>query len=538
MFQNDHEARRNVHKPCRARVHAPFTSARTQTYTLPRVSRAIRRFRVDPAIPEPLGALPGLARNLHWTWDRELKALFVRLDYDGWEAGDHDPMRVLDGISVERWAELAADPDVVADVQAAASRLDEALRSPRWFQGRAESPLRAVAYFSPEFGISETLPQYSGGLGVLAGDHLKAASDLGVPLVGIGLLYAEGYFRQRLDADGWQEERFPRLDAAGLAITPTGITVSVDLAGDPTQIQVWRVDVGRVTLYLLDTVVPGNSDEAAAVTNRLYGGDVEHRLRQEIVLGIGGVRALRALGIDAQVFHSNEGHAGFNSLERIRELVVHGLTWSEAIEVVRAGGVFTTHTPVPAGIDRFSAELMAQYFGRFAAECGVSIDELRALGSRGDEPDDTRFNMAVLGLRLAARANGVAALHGEVSREMFQGVWPDVAVDDVPIRSITNGVHAHTWVSAEIDRLFDQHIHGVWDGADEATWQRAHDIDDFAVWQARQAGRARSWSSSCAAASVTTCSIRTRSRSASPAASRRTSGPRCCCPSPTGCARW
>ena len=287
--------------------------------------RAIRRFRVDPAIPEPLGALPGLARNLHWTWDRELKALFVRLDYDGWEAGDHDPMRVLDGISVERWAELAADPDVVADVQAAASRLDEALRSPRWFQGRAESPLRAVAYFSPEFGISETLPQYSGGLGVLAGDHLKAASDLGVPLVGIGLLYAEGYFRQRLDADGWQEERFPRLDAAGLAITPPGSrSASTSPATDP--IQVWRVDVGRVTLYLLDTDVPGNSDEAAAVTNRLYGGDVEHRLRQEIVLGIGGVRALRALGIDAQVFHTNEGHAGFNSLERIRELVADGLT--------------------------------------------------------------------------------------------------------------------------------------------------------------------------------------------------------------------
>src|SRR6478735_523095 len=246
------EGSRAVHQCPHADVYPP-----------PRM-RAIRRFRVDPAIPEPLGALPGLARNLHWTWDRELKALFVRLDYDGWEAGDHDPMRVLDGISVERWAELAADPDVVADVQAAASRLDEALRSPRWFQGRAESPLRAVAYFSPEFGISETLPQYSGGLGVLAGDHLKAASDLGVPLVGIGLLYAEGYFRQRLDADGWQEERFPRLDAAGLAIMPTGITVSVDLAGDPTQIQVWRVDVGRVTLYLLDTAVPGNSDEGAA----------------------------------------------------------------------------------------------------------------------------------------------------------------------------------------------------------------------------------------------------------------------------------
>jgi starch phosphorylase len=451
--------------------------------------RAIRRFRVEPAIPEPLAALRGLATNLHWTWDRDLKALFPRLAADGWEAGGHDPLRVLESITVERWAELAADPDVVAHVQAAAARLDEALTSPRWFQGRTDSPLTTVAYFSPEFGISETLPQYSGGLGILAGDHLKAASDLGVPLVGIGLLYAEGYFRQRLNADGWQEERFPRLDPAGLPITPTGITVSVDLAGDTAQIQVWKVNVGRVSLYLLDTAVPGNSDEAAAITNRLYGGDVEHRLRQEIVLGIGGVRALRALGITPQVFHSNEGHAGFNSLERIRELVIDGLTFADAVEAVRAGGVFTTHTPVPAGIDRFSPELMAKYFTAFAAECGVSLLELRALGSREDEPDDDRFNMAVLGLRLAARANGVAALHGAVSREMFQGVWPDVSVADVPIGSITNGVHAHTWVSAPVDRLFDEHVHGVWDGADEATWQRANDIDDLAVWQVRQAGR-------------------------------------------------
>lgn len=452
--------------------------------------RAIRRFRVEPAIPEPLAALRRLATNLHWTWDRDLKALFPRLDADGWETGGHDPLRVLEGITVERWAELAADPDVVADVQAAAARLDEALTSPRWFQGRADTPLTTVAYFSPEFGISETLPQYSGGLGVLAGDHLKAASDLGVPLVGIGLLYAEGYFRQRLNADGWQEERFPRLDPAGLAITPTGVTVTVDLAGEAAQIQVWRVDVGRVALYLLDTAVPGNSEQTAAVTNRLYGGDVEHRLRQEIVLGIGGVRALRALGIEPQVFHCNEGHAGFNSLERIRELVGQGLTFGDAIEVVRAGGVFTTHTPVPAGIDRFSAELMAKYFTSFAGDCGVTLDELRALGSRADEPDDDRFNMAVLGLRLAARANGVAALHGEVSREMFQGVWPGVDIDEVPIGSITNGVHAHTWISAGVDRLFDEHVNGIWDGADDETWQRANEIDDLAVWQVRQAGRA------------------------------------------------
>ncbi|HRE01235.1 MAG TPA: alpha-glucan family phosphorylase, partial [Ilumatobacteraceae bacterium] len=286
-----------------------------------------------------------------------------------------------------------------------------ALTSDRWFQtkpgqtGPGDSPLGLVAYFSPEFGISETVPQYSGGLGVLAGDHLKASSDLGVPLVAIGLLYAEGYFRQSLDADGWQQERYPLLDRAGMALTHTGIEVSIDLAGDHVPVAVWRADVGRIPMYLLD---------APGVTDRLYGGDVEHRLRQEMVLGIAGVRALRALGLEPQVFHTNEGHAGF--LERIRELVHSGLSINEAIEASRAGGVFTTHTPVPAGIDRFPHALIDKYFGEFAASIGTTVERLAAIGHRPDEPDDDRFNMAVMGLRLAARANGVAALHGAVSR--------------------------------------------------------------------------------------------------------------------------
>lgn len=459
-----------------------------------RPMRALRRFRVEPAIPPALAALRNLATNLHWTWDRDLKALFPRLDPVAWEASGHDPVRTLEAISVERWSQLAADASVVADVASAAARLEEALGSPRWFQTKdGDSPLETVAYFSPEFGLSETLPQYSGGLGVLAGDHLKAASDLGVPLVGIGLLYGEGYFRQRLNADGWQEERFPRLDPAGLAVSPTDVVVTVEVAGEPVKVAVWRVDVGRVPLYLLDTDLPENSPQGRAITDRLYGGDVEHRLRQEIILGIGGVRVLRALGINPNVFHSNEGHAGFNSLERIRELIGQGLRFPEAIEAVRAGGVFTTHTPVPAGIDRFPHELMYKYFGGFAQTCGISIDDLLALGRREDEPDGPegpRFNMAVMGLRLAARSNGVAQLHGAVSRSMFQGLWPDVPVDEVPIGAITNGIHAHTWASAGVDRLFDETVHGVWDGADEQTWSRALEIDDTAVWQVRSAGRA------------------------------------------------
>jgi starch phosphorylase len=452
--------------------------------------RAVRQFTVVPSVPPVLAALHELTTNLHWTWDRDTRRLFARLDPDAWEASGHDPRRLLASISAERWTELAADDDVVAATVYAHARLQRAIDEPRWFQGRGGSPLDLVAYFSPEFGISETLPQYSGGLGVLAGDHLKATSDLGVPLVAVGLLYAEGYFRQRLNADGFQEERFPRLDPSSLAIVHTGVRVVVDLAGDPVTVQAWRVQVGRVQLYLLDTAVEGNSPEGAAVTDRLYGGDAEHRLRQEIVLGIGGVRVLRSLGLDPQVFHTNEGHAGFLSLERIRELVTsQAMTFAEAVEAVRAGGVFTTHTPVPAGIDRFDRELIERYFSGFAASCGVGVDDLLRLGRRDDDPD-TRFNMAVMGLRLAGRSNGVARLHGAVSREMFGGLWPDIPTHEVPIGSITNGVHAHTWVGDHVDALLRRSVGGVWDGADAPAWARVHDLDDADVWAARSAGRA------------------------------------------------
>jgi starch phosphorylase len=453
--------------------------------------RAVRQFTVVPAIPDRLEGLRELVTNLHWTWDRETRQLFEQLDPAGWETSGHDPLRMLASITPEHWAQLAGDGAIVEATAAAGTRLRSAIADPRWFQGRAGSPLHLVAYFSPEFGISETLPQYSGGLGILAGDHLKAASDLGVPLVAIGLLYAEGYFRQRLNADGMQEERFPRLDPSGLALTDTGLRVTVDLAGDPVQVHAWEAQVGRIKLYLLDTAVEGNSPEGAAVTNRLYGGDAEHRLRQEMVLGIGGVRILRALGLDPEVFHTNEGHAGFLSLERIRELVATGLTFAEAVEAVRAGGVFTTHTPVPAGIDRFERSVMERYFSGFATACGTDFETLMALGHRDDEADDDRFNMAVMGLRLAGRSNGVAALHGAVSREMFGGLWPDIPTDEVPIGSITNGVHAHTWVSDGIDALLRHSVGGVWDGADASAWKAVDQLADDEIWATRRAGRSQ-----------------------------------------------
>jgi starch phosphorylase len=456
--------------------------------------RPAHLFHVVGVVPESLRPLEDLARNLHWAWDRDTATLFDRLDgtRDGrpWRTADQHPFDLVRRTSAPCWDALSADADFVARVHRAADRLDAALHGPSWFDARRDqgSPLDLVAYFSPEFGIAAALPQYSGGLGVLAGDHLKASSDLGVPLVGVGLLYAEGYFHQQLDGDGWQEERNERMDPDEHGLIATDVQVTVDLAGVETAIRVWRADVGRIQLYLLDTNLPGNAPEAVAVTDRLYGGDVEHRLRQEIVLGVGGVRALRALGLHPTVFHMNEGHAGFLGLERVREWIEEGLCLGEAVEAVRSGAVFTTHTPVPAGIDRFPRDMFERYFRPFAERCGVDVSEIAALGESPGDPGGA-FNMAVMGLRLAARRNGVARLHGAVSREMFGALWPGLEPDETPIGHVTNGVHARTWVSDAVDELLTRVLGEQWHAADEETWSRVHDIDPAEIWTVRRAGR-------------------------------------------------
>ncbi len=450
--------------------------------------RALHRFRGDSHLPTELEGLRRLALNLQWAWHEPSRQLFESIDPAQWAAVGHDPVQLLERVSTGRWTDLAADAVFRSQLTDRLHELDNAVHGARWFQLRDQSPLNLVAYFSPEFGLTETLAQYSGGLGVLAGDHLKAASDLGVPLVAVGLLYRNGYFRQSFSADGWQQEHFPAQDPSGLAMVPTGVQISLEVGGEHVAVSIWRVDVGRTPLYLLDTDVEGNTADARGITDRLYGGDVEHRLRQEIVLGIGGVRALRAMGLRPEVFHTNEGHAGFLSLERLREHVANGFALTDAVEAVRAGGVFTTHTPVPAGIDRFPVELMQKYFAGFAAQLGITVEQMMTFGLRADE-DDPRFNMAVMSLRLAGRANAVAKLHGEVSREMFQGLWPDVPVEEVPIGSVTNGVHAHTWVAPRIADLLGSGVHPIWDGADAAVWDAAHKLDDREVWAARNAGR-------------------------------------------------
>ncbi|MEV2235544.1 glycosyltransferase family 1 protein [Streptomyces phaeochromogenes] len=428
--------------------------------------KAIRRFTVRPVLPEALHPLSDLARNLRWSWHAETRDLFQSVDPEHWAASECDPVRLLGSVPPERLAELAEDRRFLRRLVAAADDLKDYVGGDRWYQSQPSGLPAAIAYFSPEFGITAALPQYSGGLGILAGDHLKAASDLGVPLIGVGLLYRHGYFRQSLSRDGWQQEHYPVLDPNELPVSllrePDGTPSQVSLAlpgGKSLHARVWLAQVGRVPLLMLDSDIEENDLGERGVTDRLYGGGSEHRLLQEMLLGIGGVRAVRTYcrltgHAQPEVFHTNEGHAGFLGLERIHELSYEDLDFDAALEAVRAGTVFTTHTPVPAGIDRFDRELVARHFGPDAELPRIDVERILRLGMEtypGGEPN--LFNMAVMGLRLGQRANGVSLLHGQVSREMFSGLWPGFDPDEVPITSVTNGVHAPTWVAPEVFRL-------------------------------------------------------------------------------------
>ncbi|MGW4107354.1 glycosyltransferase family 1 protein [Streptomyces okerensis] len=469
--------------------------------------KAIRRFTVRPVLPEPLGPLSDLARNLRWSWHDGTRDLFRSVDPERWAATGRDPVRLLGSVATERLTELAADRDFLDRLDTVAGDLHAYMTGDRWYQAQPGRLPAAVAYFSPEFGITAALPQYSGGLGILAGDHLKAASDLGAPLIGVGLLYRHGYFRQSLSRDGWQQEHYPVLDPNELPLdqlkeadgSPARITLA--LPGDRSlRARIWLAQVGRIPLLLLDSDVEENDLGERGVTDRLYGGGSEHRLLQEMLLGIGGVRAVRTYcrltGHAApEVFHTNEGHAGFLGLERIAELRADGLDFDAALEAVRAGTVFTTHTPVPAGIDRFDRDLVARHFGPHAELPGMEVDRILRLGMEtypGGEPN--LFNMAVMGLRLAQRANGVSLLHGHVSREMFSGLWPGFDPEEVPITSVTNGVHAPTWVAPEVFRLGARQIgtqraEEALSVGDSDRWDSVADIDDQDIWELRRSLR-------------------------------------------------
>jgi starch phosphorylase len=451
----------------------------------------LRSFTVRARLPEALRPLQEIAMNLRWSWDNRARDLFRWVDPDAWDASSGDPLKVLGTVSRQRFDALARDRAFMEFMREVHLEFRNYVESERWFQNR-NSPLRSVAYFSPEFGLTETLPQYSGGLGVLAGDHLKAASGLGIPIIGVGLFYREGYFRQELNAEGQQQERYLQLDPHGMALTRMEAEVEVDLAGNSLKAQIWRAQVGRVKLYLLDADVDGNDVNSRLVTDRLYGGDEEHRMAQEILLGIGGVRALEAVGETPQVFHMNEGHAGFLSLERIRGFMVDdGLTFAEAVEANRAATGFTTHTPVAAGIDRFPRALMERYFKTWVDECGIAFDEFMAIGQEPGANPSSPFNMAVMSLRLASKANSVSRLHGQVSRQIFHGLWPDIPVDEVPIGHVTNGVHARSWVSSSMSKLFDRYVMPDWDQANGDRWANIRSARDDEVWRVKETARER-----------------------------------------------
>jgi glycogen phosphorylase len=458
--------------------------------------RAIRRFTVRPVLPGELKPLAELATNLRWCWHPDTQDLFAAVDPDLWRATGHDPVKMLSAVSVERLQRLAGDKKFMKNLQLVQADLLDYLTRDRWYQGYAaaypEAPT-AIGYFSPEFGITEVLPQYSGGLGILAGDHLKAASDLGVPVIGVGLLYRQGYFRQSLNAAGWQQERYPLIDPNDLPLTLLSdgiepVRIEVPLAGRNAAAQVWVARVGRVPLLLLDSDVEQNSGLDREITDRLYGGGADHRLAQEVLLGIGGVRAIREYcritGAPApEVFHTNEGHAGFLGLERIREYQMAGDDFDTALERCRAGTVFTTHTPVAAGIDRFPRELIVNQFRGFGS---LPLDRVLELGAEDNVGGDSGvFNMAVMGFRLGQRANGVSLLHGEVSRTMFQGLWSDFDTTEVPITSVTNGVHYPTWIHPELLSLLESgsgDSAGAASAADGYDWNAIAAVGSAALW--------------------------------------------------------
>jgi starch phosphorylase len=464
--------------------------------------RALRRLTVRAKFPPQLEPLADIVNNLRWSWHPDSQDLFEAVDPQLWRTCNGDPGKMLGEVSGERLAELARDRKFLRRLSDIGDDLRDYLTAPRWYQRRAEAPdgerlPTSIAYFSPEFGITEVLPQYSGGLGILAGDHLKSASDLGAPIIGVGLLYRSGYFRQSLSQDGWQLEHYPPIDPQGLPIKPVRrvdgevVKVSLALPGGRTLVaQVWKAQVGRVPLLLMDSDIEDNDTAARATTDRLYGGGQEHRLHQELLLGVGGVRAVRAFceatgTMPPEVFHTNEGHAGFLGIERIRELMgEYSLDFDEALQSVRAGTVFTTHTPVPAGIDRFPAHLVRDAFTDFG---DVPVERVLQLGA---EADPAVFNMAHMGLRLAQRANGVSELHGSVSRQMFGGLWPEFDTSEVPITSITNGVHAPTWMARELGELVEHELFSD-DFTNIPVWTALDKLSDSDLWQLRHILRER-----------------------------------------------
>ncbi|PYL46800.1 MAG: hypothetical protein DMF32_11820 [Verrucomicrobia bacterium] len=451
-------------------------------------------YNVTPILPATLEALRELSFNLWWTWEPTARRLFRELDPDLWDQTNHNPVRMLQLSRQSRLEELAQDKNFLRELKQVFQDFEKYLgrRETYGKTGPGAAIKNPIAYFSAEFGFHESIPNYSGGLGILAGDHCKSASDLDLNFVAIGLLYRHGYFRQQIDKDGVQaainlNQNFYHLPIREARRGEMKLLISVPILDRQVFARVWELRVGRVNVYLLDTDIPENSVEDRRITAELYGGDLEMRMRQEIMLGIGGVKALTALGIQPDVFHMNEGHSAFLALERIRLNVVEKkLDFYSALQVVAAANVFSTHTPVPAGNDSFSREMMQKYFGKFAEELNIPFDELFSFGHTRLNPDEP-FSMTILALRLSRHANGVSKLHGEVSRSLWKDVWSGVPMHEVPITSITNGVHTKTWMAPEFAAVYRKHL-GDWEEhlTEADFWRGVIDIPDAQLWETHQ----------------------------------------------------
>src|SRR6266542_727437 len=464
--------------------------------------RPIRTFTVSPSLPPELERQRSLVYNLRWAWNHDAIELF-RWDRDLWEQAGHNPALMLGTIDQGTLQAAASDEGFLARLNRVSNDFDAYLKSEStWFRKHHDGTNNLlIAYFSAEFGLTECLSIFAGGLGILAGDHLKSASDLGVPLVGVGLLYQQGYFRQYLNPSGWQQEEYEDNDFHNLPLLlerrddGTPLTVDIAYPGGQVTAQVWSVRVGRIPLYLLDTNIPTNSrSEDRDITDQLYGGDLNTRIRQEILLGIGGYRALEALGLEPTVYHMNEGHSAFLALERTRRLMEKGqLSFSQARALASASLVFTTHTPVQAGHDYFPPKLMDHYFSQYFPRLGITWAEFLGLG-RGNPSDDREdFSMTVLALHMAAYSNGVSRLHGEVSRGVWQSMWPGLPAKEVPITHVTNGVHFRSWISFEMNQLYDRYLGPSWreHPVEKNIWQRVETIPAEELWRTHERRRVR-----------------------------------------------
>ena len=463
----------------------------------------LNKYMVSPSVPKELEPLIEITKNFWWCWNQKAVTLLRTIDIDNWDKRDHNPIRVLGESLQERFDAMLQDDAAMMNLSEVYDEFKTYMKQETWYDSLDESQKthnEKIAYFSFEYGLHESLPNYSGGLGILSGDHLKSASDLGLPLVAVGLLYRKGYFRQYLNADGWQQEYDIENDFFNLALEKVldkngeTMKVDVDLPGRKVYAQIWKANVGRIELYYLDANIEENSVEDRDITAQLYGGNLETRIQQEILLGIGGVKALEKLGIKPTIYHMNEGHSAFLSLERIRQLMENNhLDKNTAREVVFSSNIFTTHTPVPAGNDIFPIDMIQKYFTEYVKHIDMTMDEFIRLGRINPDDQKESFCMTVLALNLSAENNGVSELHGHVSRAMWKDIWKGVPVNELPIDSITNGIHTLSWISFDMQNLLDRYLGPRWrtKPLEYEIWERVQKIPDAELWRTHERRKER-----------------------------------------------